>query len=68
MIEINGTKTCEEAIKAIGQDLINRANEICKDLRKVSSITIYANLLPTEIVEYDVTKRYIPAINSDTNK
>lgn len=53
-----GQENCKKSLQSIGQDLIDRAEEISKDLERVTSITIYANLNPTEIVNYDVTKNY----------
>ena len=55
---MNGNDTYINAIKSIGQSLINRAEDICNDLNKVSSITIYANINPTEIINFDITKNY----------
>ena len=54
--EVHGKESCKNAIIAIGQDLIKRAEEISSDLEHVGSITIHAELNPTEIVNYDVTK------------
>lgn len=53
-----GQENCKKSLQSIGQDLIDRAEEISRDLEQVTSITIYANLNPTEIVNYDVTKNY----------
>lgn len=55
---INDKKTCIQAIKALGEDLINRAEDICNDLKRVASITIYANIGPEKVVNFDVTKNY----------
>ena len=49
-------ESCKNAIIAIGQDLIKRAEEISSDLQYVRSITIHAELNPTEVVNYDITK------------
>ncbi len=56
---ITSKENCIEAIKSIGQNLIDRAEDICNDLHRVSNITIYANITPSEIVNFDVTKNYI---------
>ena len=52
-------KTLEIGIKAIGNDLIERAKEISKleiaKLEGVKSITIHAEILPTEIYNYSIT-------------
>ena len=53
---IRNKESCKNAIIAIGQDLIKRAEEISSDLEHVGSITIHAELNPTEIVNYDITK------------
>ncbi len=45
-------------IKAIGQDLIDRADDIGRDTRRLASVTIYVNITPDEIVNFDVTKNY----------
>ncbi len=54
--EVHGKESCKNAIIAIGQDLIKRAEEISSDLEHVGSITIHAELNPIETVNYDVTK------------
>lgn len=59
VINVQGKENTIKSIKAIGQNLIERAEEICNDLDKVRSITIYANLTPNEICNFDVTKNYI---------
>lgn len=61
-----GQENCKKAIESIGQDLINRAEDISKDLKFVKSITIYAQLNPAEVVNYDVTKNY--QVNFEINK
>ena len=58
-ITIKNNKTAKEGIIAIGQELIKRAEDITTDLKGVGYITIYAQLNPTEIVNFDVTKNYI---------
>ena len=57
-INIEGKENTIKAIKGIGQNLIERAEEICNDLDNVKSITIYANLTPSEICNFDITKNY----------
>lgn len=59
VINVQGKENTIKSIKAIGQNLIERAEEICIDLDNVKSITIYANLKPSEICNFDVTKNYI---------
>lgn len=58
MIEVRNKETCIQAIKSIGQDLIDKAEEISNDIEGVASITIYANITPLETVNFDVTKNY----------
>lgn len=60
-----GQENCKKSIQSIGQDLINRAEDISRDLQYVSSITIYAQLNPTEIVNYDVSKNYHVFLNEE---
>ena len=62
-----GQENCKKSIQSIGQDLINRAEDISRDLQYVSSITIYAQLNPTEIVNYDVSKNYHVFLNEEEN-
>ena len=58
VVEVKGEKTAKDGIIAIGQELIKRAEDITKDLKDVSSITIYAQLNPGEVVNFDITKNY----------
>ncbi len=58
MIEVRNKETCIQAIKSIGQDLIDKAEEISNDIEGVASITIHANITPLEIANFDVTKNY----------
>lgn len=48
-----------ESIKSIGQDLINRAEDISNDLDGVTSITIYSRIENGVVINYDVTKNYM---------
>lgn len=67
MIKIKDKESCITAIKLIGKDLIDRAEDICDDLTRVSSITIQANINPLEIVNYDITKNYSPKFEDSTD-
>lgn len=58
-IAIANKNDAKEALIAIGQELINRAEDITSDLEHVTSITICAELNPTEVVNFNVTKNYI---------
>ncbi len=62
-----GQENCKKTLQSIGQDLIDRAEDISRDLQYVSSITIYAQLNPTEIVNYDVSKNYQVFLNEEEN-
>lgn len=57
-----------KCIKAIGQDLINKADDISNDLENVSSITIYSKIIGGDIINYDVTKNYCPKEFIDYDK
>ena len=63
MIEIIGEEKTKKAIIAIGEEIINRADDITKDLKDVQSITIYAVLNAGEIANFDITKNYIAKLN-----
>lgn len=54
-----GQENINKGIKAIGQELIRRADEISSDIKHVSTITINAVLTPEEVVNFDITKNYI---------
>lgn len=54
-----------KAIKAIGQELIERADDITNDLNMVHDITIYANITPTEVTNFDITKNYCAIFRED---
>lgn len=55
----------KEAIIAIGQSLIERAEDITSDLNGVKSITIYANIQANEVVNFDITKNYIATLKDN---
>lgn len=58
LISVNGKENAIKSIKAIGQNLIEKAEEVCSDLDNVRDITIYARLTPSEICNFDITKNY----------
>lgn len=64
-INIKNEETAKQGIIAIGQSLIERAEEISRDLDRVTSITIHAQLNPCEIVNFDITKNYIAEFKED---
>ena len=55
-IIIKNEETAKNGIIAIGQSLIERAEEITRDLDRVASITIFAQLNPSEITNFDNIK------------
>lgn len=67
MIEIRDKESCIAALKLIGKDLIDRAEDICNDLTRVSSITIQADIKPLEIINYDIIKNYSPKFEDSTD-
>lgn len=67
-IIVTNNETTKKGIIAIGQSLIERAEEISRDLDKVTSITIYARLDPSEIVNFDITKNYIAEFKEENKK
>lgn len=66
--EITVNSEVAKCIKAIGQDLINKADDISNDLENVSSITIYSKIIGGDIINYDVTKNYCTKEFIDYNK
>ena len=56
---VKGEEGAKKGIIAIGQSLIERAEEITRDLDRVQSITIFAQLNPGEITNFDITKNYV---------
>lgn len=55
----------ENWVKSIGQNLIDRAEDISRDIDKVRTITIYANITPEEILNFDITKNYTVKLIED---
>ena len=55
---VHSKKDCEEAIRAIGEELIRKATDISNDVENVSSIEIKAKITTDEVVNVDVTKNY----------
>lgn len=67
-IIIKNEEEAKKGIIAIGQSLIERAEEISRDLDRVTSITIYARLDPSEIVNFDITKNYIAKFKEENEE
>lgn len=51
-------KDLEKWVKAIGQNIIDKAEDIGRDTNKVRTVTIYACITPEEILNFDITKNY----------
>ena len=54
----NVQENVKKGIIAIGQNIIEKADEITKDLTNVTNITIHAEINPGEIVNFDIVKKY----------
>ena len=67
-IIIKNEETAKNGIIAIGQSLIERAEEISRDLDRVTSITIFAQLNPCEIINFDITKNYIAELKEENKE
>lgn len=65
VIAINSKEECTQAIKQIGEDLIEKAESITRDIEGVYSITIKATLNPAEIVNFDITKNYTAGLKGN---
>ena len=65
---IKNEETAKNGIIAIGQSLIEKAEEITRDLDRVASITIFAQLNPREIINFDITKNYIAELKEENKK
>ena len=48
----------EDAIKAIGETIINKATEIAKDIEDVPKISIYSSIEPDKVVDVEISKTY----------
>ena len=49
----------ERWIKNIGADIIERAEDVGRDTKRVRTVSIYALITPDEILNFDITKNYI---------
>ena len=57
-IQVLGPDKCKQAIETIGQNLVERAEDITNDLEDVKKITIHAEINPAEIASFQVVKEY----------
>lgn len=62
-VYINPQENIEEALKAIGETIIDKAKETAEDIEDVKSISIYSSINPDEVVTVDITKNYIAKLN-----
>lgn len=58
-ITVLGLESCNKALKTIGQNIIDKSDDVTKDLEGVSKIIIHAELNPAEIASFGITKEYI---------
>lgn len=63
-----GKENVKKSIIAIGQELIERANDITNDLEFVQNIEINAKLTVKEITNFDVKKNYIARFEEKEGK
>lgn len=64
-MEVCGKENVNKAIKIIGEELIKRADNITRDIDNVATITIKAVLTPTEILNFDIVKNYVPILTEE---
>ena len=57
-VKVYSKEEAKQAVIAIGQELIRRAEDICNDLDRVSSITIMSTITADEEVSLSVAKNY----------
>lgn len=57
-VKVYSKEEAKQAVIAIGQELIRRAEDICNDLDRVSNITIMSTITADEEVSLNVTKNY----------
>lgn len=59
--QVISKEDAEKAIISVGQEIIRRAKDICRDLERVRSIKIDAEIVafPDEAININVTKNYV---------
>lgn len=65
---VKNEETVKNGIIAIGQSLIERAEEVARDLDRVTSITIFAQINPGEIINFDITKNYTAELKEENKE
>ncbi len=63
-----GKENVKKSIIAIGQELIERADDITNDLKFVANIEINAKLTVDEITNFDIKKNYIARFEEKEEK
>ena len=58
----------KEIMTAIGQNIIDRADEVSKNCENVSEITISANITPNMVANYSINKTYYVTIDVKENE
>ena len=62
-IYITSQENVEEALKAVGQTIINKAKDTATDIKDVRSISIYSSINAGEVVTVDITKSYVAKLS-----
>ena len=68
MIPVKGKESIEEGLKAFGEEIIEKRNEILKDLDNVISITIKMEIKPGEVMNYEINKNYVLTIEDSSKE
>ena len=63
-----GKENVKKSIIAIGQELIERADDITNDLKFVANIEINAKLTVDEVTNFDIKKNYIARFEKKEEK
>ena len=63
-----GKENVKKSIIAIGQELIERADDITNDLKFVANIEINAKLTIDEVTNFDIKKNYIARFEEKEEK
>lgn len=63
-----GKENVKNAIIAIGEEIIKRADDATNDIKFVTSIEINAKLTPNEIAKFDIKKNYMATYEDKEEK